>query len=107
MSKAWMRNRQIALSTILKDDTLSGFEKRAYEAVSRIPPGEVRSYKWVAKEAGSPNAFRAVGNALNKNKRTDIVPCHRVIRSDGSLGGYAKGMAAKRKLLISEGLDVR
>lgn len=75
-------------------------------AVCGIPAGEVRSYAWVAKRIKRPRAVRAVGNALNKNKFAPIIPCHRVVKSDGSLGGYSKGVSLKRKLLRSEGVDV-
>ncbi|MFH0763687.1 MAG: MGMT family protein [Candidatus Omnitrophota bacterium] len=82
------------------------FEKKVYLAVSGIPKGEVRSYKWVAKAAGRPRAARAVGNALNKNPYAPVVPCHRVVKSDGSIGGFSKGIKSKKKLLASEGVDV-
>ena len=73
--------------------------------MSQIPPGEVRSYKWVAARAGAPRASRAVGSALNKNPYPVVIPCHRVIKSDGSIGGYSKGAALKKRLLDSEGID--
>lgn len=88
-----------------RNKNFTEFEKKVYEAVSNIPKGEVRSYGWVARAIGRPRSYRAVGNALNKNLYPEIIPCHRVIRSDGSIGGYAKGMRAKRKLLMAEGLD--
>lgn len=102
-----MKGRHKILSDILRDKALTKFEKKVYEAVSMISRGETRSYGWVARRIGSPEAYRAVGNALNKNQYPEAIPCHRVIKSDGSIGGYAKGSAAKRRLLISEGLDVR
>lgn len=86
---------------------LTPFERRVYKAVSSIPPGETRSYKWVAKKIGSPRAYRAVGRALNRNPFLGRVPCHRVIRSDGKIGGFAKGKNAKKRLLGSEGVDVK
>ena len=64
-----------------------GFKSRVIEIVSQIPKGETLSYKDVAVLVGSPHAYRAVGNILNKNHNPNI-PCHRVIRSDGSFGGY-------------------
>ena len=85
-----------------RNKDLSAFEKKVYEAVAGIPRGETRTYKWVAKAVGRPAAYRAVGNALNKNPYLGVVPCHRVIKSDGSIGGFAKGAAAKRRLLKSE-----
>lgn len=100
-----MKRRREILSNILKGKDHTEFEKRVYRAVLTIPRGEVRSYAWVARHIGAPNAYRAVGNALNKNRHPKIIPCHRVIRRDGSIGGYAKGLGAKRRLLKSEGID--
>lgn len=81
---------------------MTEFEKKVYKAILKIPLGETRSYKWVAEQVGSPNATRAVGTALKKNPFAPMVPCHRVIKSDGSLGNYANGQEAKRKLLEME-----
>ena len=75
------------------------FELKVYKVVSSIPMGQTRAYSWVAKKIGTPRAARAVGNALNKNPYPLIIPCHRVIRSNGSLGGYALGLNKKKKLL--------
>lgn len=69
-----------------------------------IPRGQVMTYKQVARLAGRPLAFRAVGNILNKNYDTGV-PCHRVIRSDGTLGGYNRGIRNKQKLLKKEGAN--
>jgi len=102
-----MRNRRVALSRISKNKDFSEFEKAVYRAISGLPAGEVRSYKWVAERIGRPGACRAVGNALNKNPYPKTIPCHRVIRSDGSIGGFARGSRAKRKLLLSEGVDLK
>ena len=100
-----MIRRSFAVSAILSNRDISQFEKTVYCAVLSIPKGEVRSYKWVAAAIGKPKACRAVGNALNKNPWPVEVPCHRVIRSDGSLGGYYKGSALKKRMLIREGSD--
>lgn len=78
------------------------FKEKVYQIVKRIPKGRVLTYKEVAEKAGRPRAFRAVGNALNKN-RDPKVPCHRVIRSDGKIGGYARGTKLKEKILKKEG----
>ncbi len=80
----------------------SSFRSAVYEVVKRIPKGEVRTYGEVARLAGSPRAFRAVGAALKLNY-DPAIPCHRVIRSDGSLGEYNRGATKKRILLQSEG----
>lgn len=78
------------------------FTEKVYEVVRKIPKGKTLSYKEVAKKAGSPNAFRAVGNILNKNYNPKI-PCHRVIKSSGELGGYNRGSKNKKKILLEEG----
>ncbi|MFC1590531.1 MGMT family protein [Candidatus Omnitrophota bacterium] len=93
------------LSGILRNDEFTGFQKAVYRAVCAIPRGEVRSYRWVAKRAGSPDAYRACGNALNRNPLPGVIPCHRVIRQDRTIGAFSKGVKAKRKLLRSEGID--
>ncbi len=77
------------------------FQQKVYNVVKRIPRGEVLTYKEVAKLAGSPRAARAVGNALNKNYDSAI-PCHRVIKSNGSIGGYNRGAKLKMALLKKE-----
>jgi O-6-methylguanine DNA methyltransferase len=71
--------------------------------VARIPKGKTMTYAQVAAAIGNPKAVRAVGNALNKNPFAPDVPCHRVIRSDGSIGGFASGTAKKVALLRREG----
>ena len=78
------------------------FAAKVYEVVRRIPAGQVLTYKQVAILAGSPNAYRAVGNILNKNHNPQI-PCHRVIRSDGKTGGYNGLVGQKAKILKKEG----
>ena len=77
------------------------FKEKVYAVVAAIPRGETLTYKEVARRAGRPRAYRAVGNILNKN-RNPKVPCHRVIRSDGSIGGYAGGTPLKIKILKKE-----
>lgn len=77
------------------------FGQKVLEVVRKIPKGKILTYKEVAKRAGSPKAYRAVGNILNKNYDPKI-PCHRVIRSDGELGGYNRGRKNKIKLLKKE-----
>jgi len=78
------------------------FEERVYAVVRKIPSGKTRSYKWVAGALGNPKLARAVGQALKRNPSPANAPCHRVIRSDGSIGGYAWGVSRKKKLLASE-----
>ena len=80
----------------------TSFKKKVEEIVAGIPKGQTLSYKQVAAMAGSPRAYRAVGNIMNKNRNPNI-PCHRVIKSDGTLGGYAHGVDKKRRILRQEG----
>ena len=86
---------------------LSGFSQDVYAAARSIPYGEVRSYGWLAAEVGKPGAARAVGGAMAANPVPLIVPCHRVVRSDGGLGGFSApgGIELKRRLLDLEGLE--
>ena len=79
----------------------TSFTKRVLEIVKTIPRGQTMTYAQVATQAGNPRAFRAVGNIVAKNYNPDI-PCHRVIRSDGTPGGYNRGHENKRKLLRDE-----
>lgn len=81
------------------------FQKQVWEALRKIPYGETRTYKEIANQIGKPKAVRAVGYACGANKTALIVPCHRVIRSDGSLSGYRWGIERKRKLLNQESHD--
>ncbi len=83
------------------------FDEKVWKALKKIPKGKVATYKQIAGLAGSPNAFRAVGNACNKNPHAPMTPCHRVVSSSGSLGGYAGGLKKKIKLLESEGIRIK
>ena len=82
---------------------MTTFEWKVLEATMAIPFGQTRSYKWVAQKIGRPKAMRAVGQALRKNPYPVAIPCHRVVKSDGTLGGYAgKYDAAKSRMLNME-----
>jgi O-6-methylguanine DNA methyltransferase len=81
------------------------FQRKVWRAIASIPWGETRSYKWIAKKAGRPNAVRAAANACGANPLPIVIPCHRVIASDGTMGGFSSGIALKRKLLRLEGID--
>jgi len=80
----------------------SRFDVRVWSALRSIPYGEVRSYRWLSKQIGYPNACRAVGSALSRNHLPILLPCHRVVREDGGLGGYSAGLDVKRFLLRLE-----
>ena len=83
----------------------TAFQEAVWKELRKIPLGETRSYADIAMAVGQPKAVRAVGTANGSNPVAVLVPCHRVIRSDGSLGGYAGGLDRKRKLLAAEGAD--
>ena len=90
------------MSTIARAK-LTPFQKAVYRAVARIPTGKTMTYAQVARAIGRPRAVRAVGTALNRNPFAPQVPCHRVVRSDGTIGGFASGAHKKRVLLRKEG----
>ena len=77
---------------------------QVFEEISKIPKGQVITYKELAKRIGRPNAYRAVANACGKNNDPKNIPCHRVIRSDGTLGGYSLdgGIEMKKRLINNE-----
>ena len=81
------------------------FQIKVWKEISKIPKGSVKTYKEIANLIGKPKSYRAVANACGKNPYVYVIPCHRVIRSDGYLGGYSGhgGIEEKKKLLIEEG----
>lgn len=85
---------------------MTNFERKVYQAVKKIPRGKVATYAAVARLAGKPHAARAVGNALNKNPFRDV-PCHRVVRSDRTIGGFVYGSVRKQILLWREGVTTK
>ena len=81
------------------------FQRNVWRAIYRIPHGKLSSYSRLAAEVGRPRAARAVGNAVGSNPLWIVIPCHRAVRSDGSLGGYLGGLPMKRALLEMEGVQ--
>jgi len=86
---------------------LGGFREKVLTAVQLVPRGRVTTYGELARFLGQPKAARAVGQALKRNPRLEIIPCHRVVRVDGSLGGYVAGQRRKEKLLQAEGIKIK
>ena len=84
--------------------SLSPFYQKVLNEVIKIPYGEVRTYSDIASKAGNPNAYRATGTANAKNMIPIIIPCHRVVRNNGDLGGYGGGLKIKKYLLKMEGV---
>ncbi len=78
------------------------FDRSVWLALKEVPYGETRTYKWLAEKIGKPAASRAVGQALSRNPIPILLPCHRIIESDGSMGGYLSKVAIKRRLLEIE-----
>jgi methylated-DNA-[protein]-cysteine S-methyltransferase len=82
------------------------FERAVLVSTFKIPKGKVSTYKRIAEKIGRPRAYRAAGNALHKNPLAPIVPCHRVVRSDGKFGGEKKGAESRRNVLEKEGIPI-
>ena len=91
-----------ALDRVPVDQPGGEFYQAAWQAMRQIPPGQTWSYAELAAKVGKPTAVRAAGSACARNNVAPFVPCHRVVRSDGSLGGYAYGLPVKRALLAHE-----
>lgn len=80
--------------------------QRVYKKLCEVPPGKITTYGELAKAVGLKNGQRAIGRIMNKNPYPGIVPCHRVVKSDGKIGGYAYGEKPKTKMLTREGLKI-
>jgi len=100
---AYHEGRRVVFDEPMDLSLVPPFTRRVLQATARIPYGEVRPYAWVARQVGKPRATRAVGQSLHINPLAPIIPCHRVIASDNTLGGYGGGLDMKRWLLRLEG----
>jgi len=100
--RAYFSGQKVDFQDTLDYSGFTSFQRGVWEAARRIPYGQTRSYGWVAQLIGKPNAARAVGQALGKNPFPIIVPCHRVLARDGSLGGFSGGLETKKSLLALE-----
>ena len=89
-----------------KNNKMKSFNEKIWELAKKIPKGKVTTYKALAEKLGT-KAYRAVGNAINKNPYAPMVPCHRVVNSDGTVGGFASGPENKIKLLKKEGIKIK
>jgi len=101
----YFEGRRTAFDLPVDLSALTPFERQVLGAVRGVPFGEVVPYAEIARRIGRPRAARAVGNALHHNPVTIVVPCHRVVRKDGGLGGYVAGLRYKERLLSIEGRD--
>ena len=104
--KRYFSGEKVSFKCVLDWYSLSPFQKKVFKAVMKVPYGAVESYGSLAKKAGCPKGSRAVGGALARNPFPLVVPCHRVIREDGSLGGFSAGggIILKKRLLKLEGV---
>ena len=100
--KVYFSGRKVTFPDELDCSGATAFQGEVWQATRQIPYGETRSYLWVAKHVSRPGAARAVGQALGRNPLAIIIPCHRVVASDGRLGGFGGGVELKRYLLWLE-----
>ncbi len=103
MEKERIRSKEDVINR-LPDKT--DFEREVLVTTFEIPKGKVSTYKRIAEKIGRPQAYRAVGNALHKNPLAPVVPCHRVVRSDGRIAGEKESIEARRLLLEKEGIPL-
>ena len=106
MLGSYYAGKQISLDIPLDWSGATNFSKAVWQATQSIPWGEVRTYRWVSLSLQKPRSFRAVGGALGRNPFPIVVPCHRVIRTDGTLGGFSAptGIRLKKRMLEMEGV---
>jgi len=95
----YFSGKRVSFDLPLDLNNYTPFQRAVWKAAASIPYGETRSYAWIAKKIGRPKAARAVGQALGANPVPIVIPCHRVIRSAGTLGGFSGGLELKKKLL--------
>ena len=98
----YFRGLPVEFKVQLDFEGLTSFEKAVYQATMTIPYGETRSYGWIAARTGKPGAARAAGQALGRNPLPILVPCHRVLAANGTIGGFSGGLSLKEYLLKLE-----
>jgi len=103
---SYFLGQRVEFDEVLDPHGATDFQKRVWNIVRSIPYGQVRSYGWVAVQAGSPHAARAVGQVMANNPFPIIVPCHRVVGQAGALTGFGGGLEMKLRLLAMEGVSV-
>ena len=97
-----VRDTSSGMDKVVKKIEGTPFQKKVWQAIATIPYGETRSYQWIAQKIGNPKAVRAVGQACGANPLPLMVPCHRVVASNGKIGGFSLGLKLKRRLLKLE-----
>jgi len=102
----YLQGREVDFDVEVDISHLGSFTRKVLNELRKVPYGEIRSYGWLAKKVGRPGAARAVGQALKRNPIPIIIPCHRIIRDDGTIGGFSMGVNIKERLLALEGVKV-
>jgi methylated-DNA-[protein]-cysteine S-methyltransferase len=102
----YLQGREVDFEVEVDISHLGAFTQKVLHELRKIPRGEVRTYGWLAKKIGKPGAARAVGQALKRNPIPIIIPCHRIIRDDGTIGGFSMGVNIKERLLALEGVKI-
>jgi methylated-DNA-[protein]-cysteine S-methyltransferase len=105
--REYFKGKQVDFEDKLDTSDGTVFQRSVWSTCRTIPYGQTRTYAWIAEQIGKPRASRAVGSALGKNPIPIIVPCHRVLASDGGLGGFKGGISAKKLLLKLEGIELK
>ncbi len=100
--KAYFSGHKVLFPDERDPSLATPFQREVWQITRLIPYGETRSYSWLAKKIGKPEAVRAIGQALGRNPLPIIIPCHRVVRNNGKLGGFSGGIEMKRQLLHLE-----
>jgi O-6-methylguanine DNA methyltransferase len=103
----YLQGREVDFDVEVDISSLGSFTQKVLNELRKIPYGETRSYGWLAKKVGKPGAARAVGQALKRNPVPIIIPCHRIIRDDGTIGGFSMGVNIKERLLALEGVKIK
>lgn len=102
----YLQGRKVDFEIEVDISYLGVFTQKVLNELMKIPYGETRTYGWLARKVGKPGAARAVGQALKRNPIPIVIPCHRVIRDDGTIGGFSMGVNIKERLLALEGVHL-
>lgn len=103
----YLQGREVDFDVEVDISHLGMFTQKVLTELRRVPWGDVKTYGWLAKKIGKTGAARAVGQALKRNPIPIIIPCHRIIRDDGTIGGFSMGVNIKERLLVLEGVHVK
>jgi methylated-DNA-[protein]-cysteine S-methyltransferase len=103
----YLAGRRDAFDVPLDFSQGTSFQRQVWRTLQRVPYGKLRSYRWIAARVGGPHYARAVGNAVGANPLPIVIPCHRIVAHNASLGGFSGGLSVKRKLLSLEGTLVQ